>query len=97
MNNEPRTVATTFGLPFALVAGSPKFSQGSKMLDSTNFDHFDSAFCELKAKPIPPVKNANPKIQLDCNKSDSHCGSHLRLSVLTSIAIFFDMYINAVL
>lgn len=39
VNNEPRTVATTFGLPFALVA-----------------------------KPIPPVKNANHKIQLDCNK-----------------------------
>eukprot|EP00434_Breviolum_minutum_P020723 symbB.v1.2.018276.t1/scaffold1453.1/size117824/6 len=39
MNNEPRTVATTFGLPFALVA-----------------------------KPIPPVKNSNHKIQLDCNK-----------------------------
>lgn len=39
MNNEPRTAATTFGLPFALVA-----------------------------KPIPPVKSANHKIQLDCNK-----------------------------
>eukprot|EP00913_Durusdinium_trenchii_P004632 g4301.t1 len=38
MNNEPRTAATTFGLPFAL------------------------------AKPIPPVKSANHKIQLDCNK-----------------------------
>mmetsp|Transcript_31454 Transcript_31454/g.57089 ORF Transcript_31454/g.57089 Transcript_31454/m.57089 type:complete len:863 (+) Transcript_31454:102-2690(+) len=37
--NEPRTLVTSFELPFALVA-----------------------------KPIPPVKNANHKIQLDCNK-----------------------------
>lgn len=39
LNNEPRTVASSFWLPFALVA-----------------------------KPIPPVKNAKHKIQLDCNK-----------------------------
>eukprot|EP00439_Symbiodinium_sp_Y106_P064187 s2827_g10.t1 len=39
LNNEPRTVASSFLLPFALVA-----------------------------KPIPPVKNAKHKIQLDCNK-----------------------------
>lgn len=38
-NNEPRTLVTSFELPFALVA-----------------------------KPIPPVKNATHKIQLDCNK-----------------------------
>ncbi|CAJ1431415.1 unnamed protein product [Effrenium voratum] len=38
-SNEPRTAASSFTLPFALVA-----------------------------KPIPPVKNANHKIQLDCNR-----------------------------
>ncbi|CAE7218110.1 BBS9 [Symbiodinium pilosum] len=39
LNNEPRTAASSFFLPFALVA-----------------------------RPIPPVKNAKHKIQLDCNK-----------------------------
>ena len=62
--------AVCFGgrVPNIFPAGSIKW-----LLDSTNL----TIILTLKAKPIPPVKNANHKIQLDCNKSVSQCGSHL--------------------
>ena len=67
LNNEPRTVASSFWLPFALVDPAP---------ESFRSCHGTAYSCHSRlrqlpttqARPIPPVKNAKHKIQLDCNK-----------------------------